>query len=118
MQLKPNTETEYEAYKAENSSDPYSARVVSYGEDWANLMEARLAKGEKIIDIASDTSRKADTDGITSFMYGCAVSALARFWIHGEELRQWHNLDIQISNEGEKANESGVVLNSALLIIE
>lgn len=50
-------------------------------------------------------------------MYGCAVSALAKFWVHGEQLRIWHNLDIQIGNEGEKANESGGVLNPALLNI-
>lgn len=57
------------------------------------------------------------TEGITGFMYGCAVSALAHFWAHGEALRRWHNLDTQIGTEGEKANESGGVLNPALLNI-
>lgn len=118
MKIKAGLEQEYQQYKDRNSNDPYSARVVSYGEDWANLMETRMAKGEKIADIAKPTSREADTDGITGFMYGCAVSALARFWEHGEALRLWHNLDTQIKDEGQKANESGGVLNPALLIIE
>lgn len=117
MKLKTGTETEYETYKAKNSSDPYSARVVSYGEDWANLMEARMGKGEKIADMANDTSHEADTDGITGFMYGAAVSALSHFWEHGEALRLWHNLKTQIKDEGEKANETGGVLNPALLCV-
>jgi hypothetical protein len=43
---------------------------------------------------------------------------LASCWEHGEELRRWHNLKTQIRDEGEKANESGGVLNPALLNIE
>ncbi len=116
MKLKAGTEQEYESYKAKNT-DPYGGRIVSYSEDWASLMEARMANGEKIKDIAKFTSREADTDGITGFMYGCAVEGLSHFWEHGEELRCWHNLDSQISNEGEKANESGGVLNPAILVI-
>lgn len=115
MKLQPNTETDYATYKAHNSDDPYSNRIVTYGEDWANLMEARLEKGEKLVNIAKETSHQADTDGITGFMYGCAVSALSQFWLHGEELRRWHNKDTQIHDEGDKANESGGVLNPALL---
>lgn len=117
MKLNPNTESEYESYKTNNSKDPYSARVVSYGEDWANLMEKRMDSGEKIPDMAKETSHEADTNGITGYMYGAAVSALAHFWVHGEELRQWHNLKTQIRNEGQKANETGVVLNPAILNI-
>ena len=81
--------------------------MVSYSEDWANLMEGELAKRKTIAECAQYSSRTADTDGITGFMYGCAVSGLAHFWEYGEELRRWHNLDTQIGNEGEKANESG-----------
>jgi len=117
MKLKPGTESDYADYKA-NNQDPYGKGVVDFSETWANLMEQELASGKKIADIAKDTSHKADTDGITGFMYGCAVSGLAHFWEHGEELRRWHNLDTQVRNEGEKANESGGVLNPAILNIE
>lgn len=115
MKLKIGTETEYETYKANNSSDPDSACVTSYVENWANLMEARMEKGEKIADMAKDTSHEANTDGITGFMYGCAVSALSYFWEHGEALRLWHNMKAQIKDEGEKANEAGGVLSPAML---
>jgi hypothetical protein len=118
MKLKAGTEAEYQKYKDINSTDPYSARVVSYGDEWAVLMEKRMEQGEKIADIAKETSREADTDGITGFMYGAAVSALAHFWEHGEELRQWHNLKTQIGTEGEKANKEGGTLNPALLCVQ
>ena len=116
MKLKSGTEQEYASYKAKNT-DPYGGRVVSYGEDWANLMEARMEKGETIPGMAQATSSEADTDGITGFMYGCAVSALAHYWEHGEILRRWHNKEAQIGDEGDKANESGGTLNPALLVI-
>jgi hypothetical protein len=50
-------------------------------------------------------------------MYGAAVSVLSSCWEHGEELRRWHNLDVQIHDEGEKANETGAVLNPAIMCI-
>ena len=102
--------------KASNT-DPYGARILSYAEDWANLMEVAMAAGAKLEDVAKETGRKADHDGITGFMYGAAVSVLSRCWQHGEALRRWHNLDTQIGKEGEKANASGGVLNPALLNI-
>ena len=101
----------------ENNRDDYGAACVQYAEKWANLMEAKLAEGSKLEDIAKQTSHDADTEGITGFMYGCAVSMLAEAWEHGEQLRRWHNLDIQIKHGGEKANESGGTLNPALLNI-
>lgn len=100
-----------------NNQDPYGRRCYTYAEHWAALMEARMSDGAKLEDIAQETSREADTDGITGFMYGCSVSILAACWEHGEALRLWHNLDTQIGTEGEKANEGTGVLNPALLNI-
>jgi hypothetical protein len=104
--------------KANPPSEPYGHRIVTYAEDWANFMEREMATGKKLEDVAESTSREADTDGITGFMYGAAVSILAKVWEHGEELRRWHNLKIQFGNEGERANKSGGVLNPALLRVE
>lgn len=116
MTLKKGTEKEYADYKSKNA-DPYGGEVVRYGEAWADLMEQRMAQGQKIAEMAKDTSHEADTSGITGFMYGCTVQALAHFWEHGEALRLWHNLDTQIGEEGAKANESGGVLNPAIMNI-
>lgn len=95
----------------------YGRCIFRYAEWWARLMELELSNGKKLEEIADITSREADVEGITGFMYGAAVSILAKCWKHGEELRRWHNLETQIGNEGEKANEEGGTLNPALLSI-
>jgi hypothetical protein len=118
MKVKAGLETEYAQYVAKNSNDGYSRGVVDYGEKWAALMEARLEAGETIPQCAEVTSHTADTDGITGFMYGCAVSALAKFWEHGETLRRWHNKETQIGTEGDRANETGGTLNPALMTVQ
>jgi hypothetical protein len=125
MQIAAGKGQEYADWKAENADDVYGARIFSYAEDWANLIEKQMCAPESsdwpieqvIAKYADPLSHLADTDGITGFMYGAAVSVLAKVWIHGDLLRRWHNLKTQIGNEGEKANESGGTLNPALLNI-
>lgn len=114
MQVK---DTETWAMGKANNTDPYGARIYSYAEDWANFMEREMAKGATVAECAEATSREADTDGITGFMYGAAVATLAHVWAHGEELRRWHNKETQIGTEGDRANETGGVLNPAVLNI-
>ena len=74
-----------------NNTDPYGSAIIRYAERWADLMEQKINTGEKLVDIASKTSDEADTEGITGFMYGCAVQILSDVWKHGEDLRLWHN---------------------------
>jgi hypothetical protein len=100
-----------------NNSDDYGKGVFDYAERWARLMQLAMIEGRTLRDAAESTSHEADIDGITGFMYGAAASILSQCWKHGEELRRWHNLSIQINDEGEKANDSGGVLNPALLSI-
>jgi len=97
--------------------DPYGRRVIVFAEEWARLMEGALRCGDTIPNCAERLCRVADYDGITGFMYGCAVSILAQVWEHGEALRVWHNLDTQIGDEGERANREGGTLNPAILNI-
>jgi hypothetical protein len=101
----------------EVNSEPYGKAAVDYAEAWANLMETKMSEGKELEDIADSSSHDADTDGITGFMYGAAVSMLAQCWEHGEQLRRWHNLKTQIKDEGAKANTEGGTLNPALLNI-
>ena len=102
----------------EKNQDSYGREVYRYAKAWAELMEKGIAEGEKIADIAEKTSHEADTNGITGFMYGCAVNVLSYTWEYGEELRKWHNLDCQVGTEGEEANKKGGVINPALLKIK
>lgn len=100
-----------------NNQDPYGNAIYRYASEWATRMEQEIAKGRSVEEIADRTSHEADTEGITGFMYGAAVATIAHLWIHGEALRRWHNLKTQIRNEGERANETGVVLNPAIITI-
>ena len=108
----------WEEGKEENNKDRYGSEIYRFAASWADLMEREMDNGKSIEDIAKSTSHEADTSGITGFMYGAAVLILSECWEHGEELRQWHNLDSQIKDEGERANKSGAVLNPAILNLE
>lgn len=56
-----------------------------------------------------------ETDGLTGFMAGCVAQMVSETHSRGEEFRRKWNCHCQISDEGEKANESGGVLNPAVL---
>lgn len=101
----------------DSNEDSYGSCIIRYAERWADLMEDELAFGNTLEKCAKETSHRADTSGITGFMYGAAVSVLSSCWKYGEQLRRWHNLATQIHDEGEKANEDGGVLNPALVNI-
>lgn len=103
--------------QVEVNSDGYGACCIRYAARWANLMERQIDAGKSLTAIADKCSHEADTEGITGFMYGAAVSILSKVWQHGEELRRWHNKETQLGDEGDKANETGGVLNPAMLSI-
>ncbi len=93
----------------ENNKDPYGLGIIRYAIKWANFMEEEISNGKQVKDIADETSRKADTEGITGFMYGCAVKILSAVWKYGEELRKWHNKEYNYNGDG--------VVNPAILNI-
>lgn len=78
---------------------------------WAKLMQIEIAKGKTVKECADEAKKGLGYLGITGFQYGCVVSALAHYWIHGEELRKWHNKEYGVSEDKE-----GVV-NPAILTI-
>ena len=70
------------------NTDPYGSGVIRYAEMWARLMQAEIANGAALEDIADATSSAADVEGITGFMHGAAVGCLAQCWVHGDQLRK------------------------------
>ena len=117
FRLKESARADYEKGLA-NNTDPYGRCCYLYAAEWAALMEKAIGEGKSVADVAKAAGQAADkTHGVTGFMYGVAVNILAHCWEHGEELRRWHNLDAQMGKEGERANESGGVLNPALMNI-
>ena len=93
----------------EINNDPYGKASLDYAEGWAKLMQIEIANGNELKDIAERTSFELNFLGITGFMYGCAVDILSKCWVHGEELRKWHNKGYGHDGDG--------VVNPAILTI-
>ena len=111
-------------YTGNDFGRAYGFSVLLFAERWADEMERRLAERPElsVADVAEVAEHTANQSlgrfGMTGFQYGCAVSLLSQCWVHGDELRRWHNLRTQIRDEGERANAEGGILNPALLTLE
>ena len=94
MQIMKGKEQAYAAWKTENS-DPYGSLIFTYAERWAGMLEAAIEKStdepmKVIVDNADRLSHEADTEIISGFAFGCAVSALSQYWSYGNELQEWY----------------------------
>ena len=72
-------------------------------------IEPLLIPIQKMPAKARSEPRKADTEGITGFMYGCAVNILSQCWEYGEVLRKWHNKEYDYEGDG--------VVNPAIMTV-
>lgn len=83
-------------YKDWKNSDGYDRAIFIYAERWAEMLENKIESSTEdvmkvIVDNADKLSYEANTEGITGYMYGYAVSILSQCWKYGEYLRKWHN---------------------------
>jgi hypothetical protein len=109
--VKEELKIEYLEYVEANSKDGYSKGVVDYTERWANLMESG-------VDF-QQASHDADIDGITGFMYDCAVQCLSKFWVRGDELLKWHNRKHMHDDvKADEATAKGGVVSTSIFNIE
>jgi len=113
MNIKKEYKKEYKKYVKINSRDDYSFCCISVGEKVMKFLD-----NEKVSPEAAFNKGIKDS-GITGFMAGCIAGTVSKFHIRGEEFRKWWNIENQIKDEGEKANQKeGAVLNPALMTIE
>lgn len=98
----------------ENNQDAYGKCCVDVAREVMNILDTEPQDFDPhgLICRADD---QINAGGITGFMAGCVASMVSACHSRGEEFRRKWNLDNQIGNEGEKANESGGILNPALL---
>lgn len=112
MKIRPGMEESYQK-GLDNNQDPYGRGVYTFAVRWAELLEKDIEESgdacKSIIENANRRSREADTEGITGFMYGCAVNILSQVWEYGEILRKWHNKEYNYDGDG--------VVNPAILTI-
>ena len=98
----------------DNNQDHYGGACVRVA---YNVMK-KLDEGDPITDIHQLICDADDVGGITGFMAGAVASIVSHCHERGEEFRRIWNGDVAIGDEGERANESGGVLNPAILNIE
>ena len=104
MKILEGKEKDYKDWY-EKQSDGYGRGCFTYAERWAEMLENKIDNSTEstlkvIVENANTLSHEADTEGITGFMYGCAVSILSQCWKYGEELRKWHNKEYDYDGEG------------------
>ena len=112
MKIMEGKEKDYQDWLDKNT-DPYGRGCFTFAERWAEMLESKIDEigdaQKAIVENADRLSREADTEGITGFMYGCAVSILSQCWKYGEELRKWHNKEYGYEGDG--------VVNPAILTV-
>lgn len=99
----------------ENNKDSYGGACVNVARRVMEILD-EVDKFDPH-DIICRANKETETGGITGFMAGAVASIVSECHSRGEEFRRKWNLDTQIQDEGEKANEDKGVLNPALLNI-
>ena len=112
----PIVKTEDWNKAVEVNKDPYGKACVDVARRAMEILDEELGDFDchKLICRADDESKAG---GITGFMAGCVAQMISQCHSRGEEFRKKWNLDNQIKDEGEKANENGGILNPAILEI-
>ena len=99
----------------EINDDPYGKACVDVARRVMKLLDKQQDFDTHKIICKAD--KDVEAGGITGFMAGCVASMVSKVHSRGDEFRRKWNTDNQIKDEGEKANETGDVLNPALLTI-
>ena len=101
----------------EKNIDPYSKACVDVARCAMEILDEEPG-GFDTHNLICRAEKRAGEDGITGFMAGCVAQMVSACHSRGDEFRQKWNLKHQIHDEGEKANQSGGVLNPAVLTME
>jgi hypothetical protein len=64
-------------------------KVVAFAQRWAELMEARIAQGATVSEIANETMLQANTDKLSVDGLYQASQILTYVWEHGSALQAW-----------------------------
>lgn len=86
--------------KRVNADDGYGMATIEFAESWARLIQKEISQGKTLEECAEKTSFELGFLGITGFMYGLSVNILSHCWIHGDQLRKWHNKDYGYEGDG------------------
>jgi hypothetical protein len=81
--------------KAIKDKDIMAKGSIAFADRWVTYMEAKIATGDKLADIAHGCKEIAlATDHVTGVMQLCAAVLLWNCWEYSEEFEQWWNKDM------------------------
>ena len=107
MKIAKGKEDRYKQWVEANSNNYYNRGVINFAKRWAEILEKQIDEQNTedpktvIFNNADWSSHDADTEGITGFQYGCAVSFLADVWEYGKLLNSWNNIQYGYSEDTE-----------------
>lgn len=100
------------------NNDPYGKCCVDVAREVMHLLDIPEYRDFDCHEIIICAEKNIGESGITGFMAGAVASMVSHCHSRGEEFRKKWNIETQIGNEGERANEKdGAILNPALLNI-
>jgi hypothetical protein len=70
-----------------------NAHDIDFAIAWALLMQNRIDKGEKVIDIAGETSFAANEYYQLTSLFHPLANFLCSHWLHGDDLRIWYDIN-------------------------
>lgn len=95
MRIKKGMGEEYGRFCEVNSHDGFSYFVIKFMHKWADLMEELVEQEGKSVDECIEyCSDKAGGGELSGTIWGCARSAIARFWEYGDEFQ--HHYDAKM----------------------
>ena len=99
------------------NSDPYGKACVDTARRVMEILDAEPG-AFNCHELMCRADKEVKAGGLTGYMAGAVASMISQIHSRGDEFRRVWNLGTQIGNEGEKANDSGGVLNPAVLNID
>lgn len=106
MKIKPEFQAEYDKYVEINSADEYSKCVITCTESFGNAIDEGKTPDEAE-RIMLDTE---DGEGLTGYMVGAIMAAVAHFHPEGEKVRVWWNNRYGVSSEKGTVNPAIVTM--------
>ena len=106
----------WDEYVVKSQDDAYNKCCIDVARKVMEILDE--GKEFKPHDIICKADHEIGVASITGFMAGCVAQMVSECHERGEEFRKQWNKDNQIKDEGDRANNSGGVINPAVISIQ
>lgn len=89
----------------------FARNVINFADAWGRMMQVKMSSGATVAEAAQATQQAAGRNIVTDDECVAAIRMLASCWIHGVDLRRWHNARYLSSDEFRGAEAQGSTFN-------